>query len=52
VAPPAVVTVIPGGRSRAEAEQNARWAVAPIPAAYWTDLKAEGLLREDAPVPT
>jgi len=52
VAHPAVVTVIPGGRSRAEAEQNARWAVAPIPAAYWTDLKAEGLLREDAPVPT
>jgi D-threo-aldose 1-dehydrogenase len=51
VAHPAVVTVIPGGRSRAEAEQNARWAVAPIPAAYWTDLKVEGLLREDAPVP-
>ena len=51
LAHPAVVTVIPGGRSRAEAEQNARWAVAPIPAAYWTDLKAEGLLREDAPVP-
>jgi D-threo-aldose 1-dehydrogenase len=51
VAHPAVVTVIPGGRSRAEAEQNARWAVAPIPAAYWTDLKAEGVLREDAPVP-
>ena len=51
LAHPAVVTVIPGARSRAEAEQNAQWAVAPIPSAYWTDLKASGLLREEAPVP-
>lgn len=51
LAHPAVVTVIPGSRSRAEAEQNARWAAAPIPPAYWADLKAEGLLRRDAPVP-
>jgi D-threo-aldose 1-dehydrogenase len=51
LAHPAVVTVIPGSRSRAEAEQNARWAAAPIPGSYWADLQAEGLLREDAPVP-
>ncbi len=48
---PAVATVIPGSRSRAEAEQNAAWASAPIPAALWADLKSEGLLRADAPVP-
>jgi len=51
LAHPAVVTVIPGARSRTEAEQNARWVAAPIPPAYWTDLKAAGLLREEAPVP-
>jgi len=48
---PAVATVIPGSRSRAEAEQNATWATTPIPVALWSDLKAEGLLRADAPVP-
>lgn len=48
---PAVVSVIPGGRTPAEVEQNARWASAPIPAAFWTQLKEQGLLRADAPVP-
>jgi D-threo-aldose 1-dehydrogenase len=48
---PAVVTVIPGSRSRTEAEQNARWMATTIPSALWSDLKAEGLIREDAPVP-
>jgi D-threo-aldose 1-dehydrogenase len=51
LAHPAVVTVIPGSRSRAEAEQNARWVAASIPPAYWAELKAKGLLRGDAPVP-
>jgi len=51
LAHPAIVTVIPGARSRAEAERNAAWATAPIPAALWSDLKAEGLLRAEAPVP-
>jgi D-threo-aldose 1-dehydrogenase len=49
---PAVASVIPGGRSRAEAEQNARWASAPIPGSFWSDLQREGLLRRDAPVPS
>jgi D-threo-aldose 1-dehydrogenase len=49
---PAVISVIPGSRSRAEAEQNARWMSAPIPTAFWADLKAEGLLRRDAPEPS
>jgi len=51
LAHPAVVSVIPGGRSRAEAEQNARWASVPIAAAFWSELQAQGLLRADAPVP-
>jgi D-threo-aldose 1-dehydrogenase len=46
---PAVVSVIPGGQSVAEVEANARAAAAVIPAALWADLKAAGLLREDAP---
>jgi D-threo-aldose 1-dehydrogenase len=49
---PAVASVIPGGRSRAEAEQNARWASAPIAGSFWSDLKLEGVLRQDAPVPS
>jgi D-threo-aldose 1-dehydrogenase len=51
LAHPAVVTVIPGGRSRAEVEQNARWLEVEIPPAFWPALKAEGLLRAEAPVP-
>ena len=48
---PAVASVIPGGRSRAEVEQNARWVATPIPPAFWSALKSERLLRSDAPVP-
>ena len=46
---PAVVSVIPGGQSQAEAESNLAAARADIPADLWAELKAEGLLREDAP---
>ncbi len=51
LAHPAVATVVAGSRSRAEAEQAARWMETTIPAAFWRDLKAEGLLRDDAPTP-
>lgn len=47
-----VASVIPGARSAAEALQNARQLEAPIPADLWQELRAEGLLRPDAPVPT
>ena len=47
---PAVVSVIPGGQSRTEMESNIKAAAADIPAALWSDLKSEGLLRSDAPV--
>lgn len=48
---PAVVSVIPGGQSVEQVENNRRMLDAQIPAALWADLKREGLLREDAPTP-
>jgi len=47
---PAVVTVIPGGQGVAEMASNLAAAQATIPPALWDDLKAEGLMRADAPV--
>lgn len=47
---PAVVSVIPGGQSVAEMHANLAAARAEIPAALWSDLKAQGLMRADAPV--
>ena len=48
---PAVVSVIPGGQSAAQVESNRRFLDTNIPAALWADLKAEGLMRADAPTP-
>jgi D-threo-aldose 1-dehydrogenase len=47
----AVVSVIPGGQSVAQVEANKKVLSAKIPDALWADLKAEGLLRRDAPTP-
>lgn len=47
---PAVVSVIPGGQGVAEMESNLQAAQAEISPALWADLKAEGLMRNDAPV--
>lgn len=47
---PTTVSVIPGGQGVAEMESNMQAAQATIPDAVWSDLKAEGLMREDAPV--
>lgn len=46
---PAVVSVIPGGQSIAQVKSNLEIATAKIPPALWTDLKAQGLMRADAP---
>ena len=46
---PAVLSVIPGAQTPAEVEANARAAAATIPPALWADLKAQGLMRQDAP---
>jgi D-threo-aldose 1-dehydrogenase len=47
----AVISVIPGARSAAEVTANAQAMAHAIPHAFWDELKAEGLLRPDAPVP-
>lgn len=46
---PAHVTVIPGGQGVTEMESNLSAAQADIPADLWADLKAQRLLRQDAP---
>jgi D-threo-aldose 1-dehydrogenase len=46
---PNVVSVIPGGQSVEQMAGNLSAAEARIPPALWADLKAQGLMREDAP---
>jgi D-threo-aldose 1-dehydrogenase len=48
---PNVATIIPGARSPEEVEANRRIFEIDIPAAFWAELKAEGLLRPEAPTP-
>jgi D-threo-aldose 1-dehydrogenase len=47
---PSIVSVIPGGQSVSEMESNLRVAQASVPSALWRDLKAQGLMRQKAPV--
>jgi D-threo-aldose 1-dehydrogenase len=51
VAHPAIPCFMAGTRTTAQLDQNLAWFDHPIPAAFWADLKAKGLLREDAPTP-
>ncbi|MBA3236261.1 MAG: aldo/keto reductase [Chloroflexi bacterium] len=48
---PSVASVIPGASSPAQQARNIEAFSHPIPADLWTELKHEGLLRADAPVP-
>jgi D-threo-aldose 1-dehydrogenase len=48
---PAVVSVIPGAQRASEVRRNAAMMSANAPAALWRTLKAEKLVREDAPTP-
>jgi len=48
---PAVAAVIPGASSPAQLKRNVETFSHPIPAELWAELKQQGLLREDAPVP-
>lgn len=45
---PCVVSTVPGAQSVAEVESNAANIEADIPVDLWADLKAQGLLREEA----
>jgi D-threo-aldose 1-dehydrogenase len=51
LAHPAVAGIAVGCRKPAEVHANAALSRAEIPAAFWSDLKSVGLLREDAPTP-
>ncbi len=51
LAHPAVVSAIPGAARPSEVQQNAASLSVAIPAAFWSDLKSEGLIAADAPVP-
>jgi len=46
-----VAAVIPGPRSAKEFDANVALMRTPIPPALWQELRAEGLLHEDAPTP-
>jgi D-threo-aldose 1-dehydrogenase len=48
---PVIATACLGARSAAEVVRNATLLDVNVPAALWAELKAEGLLREDAAVP-
>ncbi len=48
---PAVVSVAPGVQRASEAKRNAEMMATKIPPGLWRALKAEKLLREDAPTP-
>lgn len=49
---PAVKTVIPGARHADEVRSNVAVFSTPIPPELWSDLRGEGLIRPDAPLPT
>ncbi|MBA2451372.1 MAG: aldo/keto reductase [Chloroflexi bacterium] len=51
LAHPAVASVLTGVRSVAELDENVRMFRFPIPSDLWQELRAEGLLPEEAPVP-
>jgi len=51
LAEPAVASVVTGMRSAAEIAANLAHCRAPIPGAFWHELKHEGLIAAEAPVP-
>jgi D-threo-aldose 1-dehydrogenase len=51
LAHPAVASVIPGPMRAAHVHSNVQALHHPIPSDLWRELKAEGLLRQDAPTP-
>ncbi|MEO1016211.1 MAG: aldo/keto reductase, partial [Pseudomonadota bacterium] len=48
---PNVAAIIPGSRSPAEVTENREIFEADIPSDFWAELKAEGLVRAEAPTP-
>lgn len=52
LAHPVVCAIIPGPRTAAEFNENLPLFTRKIPAGLWSDLKSQGLLHQDAPVPS
>jgi D-threo-aldose 1-dehydrogenase len=48
---PVVAAVIPGAKRPDKVEENARLMAATVPAVVWEELKQEGLIPADAPIP-
>ena len=51
LAHPAVVSVIVGSRTAAEVDQAVRWLEQPLADGLWDELKRQGLIDAEAPVP-
>jgi len=51
LAHPVVATHTPGSRTVAQLAQLLEWNDLPIPGEFWAEMKQEGLIRADAPVP-
>ncbi len=51
LAQPLVVSVIPGARSVAELKQNLTYLRQSLPTALWSELRSEGLVAAEAPLP-
>lgn len=52
LAHPAVASIIPGAVHASQVTQNVDLLQTPIPQAFWSDLKGEGLIHADAPTPS
>jgi D-threo-aldose 1-dehydrogenase len=51
LAHPQVISVIPGMGNPEEVRGAKEWLTLPIPGAFWAELRAQGLVRPDAPLP-
>ena len=51
LAHPAVLSIVCGATRPEEVNENARLMQVPIPSSFWSDLRTEGLLPDDAPMP-
>jgi D-threo-aldose 1-dehydrogenase len=51
LAHPAVASIIPGAMRGEEVKQNVASLETPIPAAFWSDLKAQNLINPASPTP-
>ena len=52
LAHPLVIAEIPGANDPHFVTENAKKLAIPIPSEFWSQLKKENLLREDAPIPS